>query len=83
VAHDPERRADDYRKARIYTAAAFTSILLVLLVTDALSPEYAISPVVLGTLVAGILTLLGIEFANTITGADRLIPRRRPPEDRE
>ena len=57
----PARRSEtDYRTSRIRTAAALVSATIFLLVFDALSPTYALDPVVLGILIGGIATLLGL-----------------------
>ena len=59
----PERRnrADVYSSARIGAAAALTLVLVVLLVLDAVIPEYDISPGILLPLLGAILALLGLE----------------------
>ena len=55
------RRADDYSSARFGAAAAFTIVLVVLLVLDVAVPGYDISPEVLLPLLGAILALLGLE----------------------
>ncbi len=58
----PERRrTDDYSSARIGAAAAFTLILVVLLVLDVAVPGYDVSPGTLLPLLGAILALLGLE----------------------
>ena len=58
----PERsRADDYSSARIGAAAAFTLVLVVLLVLDVVVPGYDVSPGTLLPLLGAILALLGLE----------------------
>lgn len=61
-------RAADYRAARIGAAAALTGVLVVLLVIDALTPDYDISPLVLIPVLGTILTLLGIEALGIVRG---------------
>jgi len=58
---DDEPRAGDYRLARISAAIALTIVLVFILVLDGLSIEYQVSEIVVGALIAGIATLLGIE----------------------
>jgi len=58
----PARR-NDYRAARLWAAGALTATVVFLLVFDALSSSYTVSEVALVTLLATILTLLGIEAA--------------------
>ena len=55
------RRADDYSSARIGAAAAFTLVLVVLLVLDVIVPGYDVSPGTLLPLLGAILALLGLE----------------------
>ena len=59
----PERRtrADDYSSARIGAAAAFTLVLVVLLILDVAVPGYDVSPGTLLPLLGAILALLGLE----------------------
>ena len=58
----PDRtRADDYSSARIGAAAAFTLVLVVLLVLDVAVPGYDVSPGTLLPLLGAILALLGLE----------------------
>jgi hypothetical protein len=58
----PERvRADPYRSARIGAAAAFTLVLVVLLVLDVVVPGYEVSPGTRLPLLGAILALLGLE----------------------
>jgi len=63
---DDEPRASDYRIARISAAAAFTLVLVCILVLDALSTDYQVSEIVVGALIAGIATLLGIEGLSSL-----------------
>ena len=58
----PERRsrADVYSSARIGAAAAFTIVLVVLLVLDVVIPGYDVSPGILLALLGAILALLGL-----------------------
>lgn len=58
---DPHRRAGDYRAARIGAASALTAVLIVLLIADALSPDYAVDVVVAYGLLGTIAGLLGVE----------------------
>ena len=54
-------RADVYSSARIGAAAAFTLVLVVLLVLDVAVPGYDVSPGTLLPLLGAILALLGLE----------------------
>ena len=63
-----EPRQGDYRIARISAAAALNTVIIFLLVFDALSPDYAVSEFVVGALLAGIFTLLGIEGLSSLRG---------------
>lgn len=71
---DPERREQaeepprqgDYRLARISSASALTIVLAFIIVLDAFSPEYQVSEIVVGALLAGIATLLGIEGISSL-----------------
>jgi hypothetical protein len=59
---EPRRvRADAYSSARIGAAAAFTLVLVLLLVLDVGVPDYDISPGILLPLLGAILALLGLE----------------------
>jgi hypothetical protein len=55
------RRADVYASARIGAAAAFTLVLVVLLVLDVAVPDYDIGPGIRAPLLGAILALLGLE----------------------
>jgi hypothetical protein len=57
---EPHSRETDYGGARIKSAGWLTATTIFLLVFDALSPTYALDPVVLGLLIGGIATLLGL-----------------------
>ncbi len=66
---DPLRRANgNYRAVRIALAVALTGVLMLLLVADAVSPEYDLNPVTLTALLSTILTLVGIEVGASIFG---------------
>lgn len=71
---DPKRsRRGDYAAARIGAAIALTSVLVFLLVWDAISEpifgvRYEASPVALAMLATTILTLLGLEAGSFIRG---------------
>ncbi len=65
----PERvRADAYSSARIGAAAAFTLVLVVLLVLDVIVPGYDVSPGTLLPLLGAILALLGLEAGSLWRG---------------
>lgn len=69
---DPLFRANGtYRAARIGTALAITGVMVLLLVLDALSPDYDMSPVTLTALLTTVLTLLGIEVGASFFGRRR------------
>ncbi len=58
----PDRhQADLYFSARIGAAAAFTLVLIVLLVLDVVAPGYEVGPGTLLPLLGAILALLGLE----------------------
>jgi hypothetical protein len=61
-------RADDYSSARIGAAAAFTLVLVVLLVLDVVVPGYDVSPGTLLPLLGAILALLGLEASAFLKG---------------
>ena len=67
MSNDPARRSD-YRAARIGAAIALTATLIVLLVLDVVVPGYDVDPLVVGTLVTTIATLLGIEYGSLMRG---------------
>lgn len=58
---EDQSREADYRIARISAASALTIVLGFIIVLDAFSPTYQVSEIVVGALIAGIATLLGIE----------------------
>jgi hypothetical protein len=58
----------DYRAARIGAAAAFSAVLVFLLIFDAVSVEYSASEIVVSLLLGGIVTLLGIEAGQWLRG---------------
>jgi hypothetical protein len=62
VNDDDERRADDYRQARIGAASALVVALLLILLIDALSADYEASPIVVGAILGTIATLVGVEI---------------------
>lgn len=64
MAANGDGRGADYRLARLIVAAAFTLVILFILVNDVLRADYAPDAVIVGTLVGGIITLLGIELVN-------------------
>lgn len=63
--HAPER---DYRLARIAVAGLLTVAVVVLLLADAASEAYDVSPVVLVALLGTIAALLGIEGLRFLGG---------------
>ena len=69
VENDPPIKAGNgYRAARIGVAIGLSCVVGLLLVLDALSPDYDVSYVTLTALLATILTLLGIEVAASLFG---------------
>jgi hypothetical protein len=68
VDDDPVRANGSYRAARIAVAVALTGVLALLLVLDAVSPEYDLNYVTLTALLTTILTLFGIEVGAAIFG---------------
>ena len=72
VADDGRRsRQGDYRLARIVVAGGLVFVLGILLLLDALRPEYTLQPTTLGVIATMILVLLGIEATSLIRGGDR------------
>jgi hypothetical protein len=55
-------RRDDYRAARIGAAAALVSVLIVVLILDAIVPGYELSPVTIAALCGTIAALVGVEL---------------------
>ena len=55
------RRADVYSSARVGAAAAFTLVLVALLVLDVGVPDYDIAPGILLPVLGAICALLGLE----------------------
>lgn len=49
-------------------AGALTALVMLLLVMDAISPDYAVGEVTLAALLGAVLALLGIEAADVIRG---------------
>ena len=69
MGHEPTgSRGPDYRVARIGAALAFTLIVVVLLLLDALRADYVVDHIVLTLLLGTILGLLGLEAAKIIRG---------------
>jgi hypothetical protein len=71
MAHEPPVRQGDYRVARIAAAAAFTAVLVVLLLVDAASPDYAVEAVIVTLLVGTVLALFGVEVTDVLRGGRR------------
>jgi hypothetical protein len=58
----PERRrSTDYHQARIGAAAALVGVLVLVLLIDALSTEYEVSPLVVAAVLGTVGALVGIE----------------------
>jgi len=55
-------RASDYHHARVGAAAALVSVVVFILVFDAISGEYEASPIILAALLGTIGALMGIEI---------------------
>jgi hypothetical protein len=55
-------RGSDYHHARVGAAAALVSVVVFILVYDAVSGEYEASPIVLAALLGTIGALMGIEI---------------------
>jgi hypothetical protein len=70
VSGRPARDAD-YRAARTGAAAALTGVMIVLLLVDAMSPEYEAAPFALVVLATLIASLLAVDLPDLI--------RRGPP----
>ena len=64
----PDGRSGDYRAARIGAATALAAVVVFLSVMDALSPDYALDPIVLASMLTTMLYLLGVEAINLIRG---------------
>ena len=65
---NPIKSGNGYRAARIGTAAALTGVLVLLLLLDAVSSDYDVSPVTLTALLTTIGGLLGVEVLATVFG---------------
>ena len=63
----PPRRGS-YDRPRVIVAGALTGLVMLLLVMDAISPDYAVGEVTLAALLGAVLALLGIEAADVIRG---------------
>lgn len=61
-AGDDNRRVGDYRSARIGASAALVAVLVLLLLWDAVSPEYELRAESLFGLIGAVGGLLGIEL---------------------
>ena len=61
-------RAAEFRVARIAAAVALTGVVICIVLVDALRADYQVSEIVVGTLLAAIATLLGIEGLSWIRG---------------
>lgn len=61
-----EEREGDYRIARTSAAVALTIVTVFILVLDGISLDYQVSEIVVGALLAGIATLLGIEGLSSL-----------------
>ena len=64
-----ESRQSDYRMARIAVAGGMAFVLGVLLVIEAIKPDYEIQATTLGVVVTMIVVLLGIEGASILRGS--------------
>lgn len=71
MAHEPPVRQGDYRAARIGAAAALVAVLVVLLIVDALSAEYAIDGITVSVLLTTVSVLLGVEVRDSLLGGGR------------
>lgn len=58
---DDRQRASDFRLARIGAAGALVVVLAVILIIDAVSPDYAVDGIVVTAILGTLGTLLGIE----------------------
>ncbi len=65
---EPDRRKDggsrriDYAAARVGAALALTGVLVLILIADAVSPEYEVSAIVVATILGAIAALVGVEI---------------------
>ena len=67
MADDQDRsREADYRTARSYAAAGLTCVTILLLVLDAVLPDYDVDPVILGLLLGTVGALLGVEVLDAL-----------------
>lgn len=64
---DPARQGD-YRVARVGAAGALTVVVIFMLVVDAFSATYEVSPLILLPILGVIAGLLGVEVSNTLRG---------------
>lgn len=63
-----DSRRDGFDRPRVLVAGAFTGLVSVLAIIDALSTEYTLDVVTLGILVGIIAGLLGIEVRDIVRG---------------
>lgn len=61
MAGDGSRRSD-YRQARIGAAAALVGVVVLIVIVDAFSVAYELSPVVLAALLGTVAALVGVEL---------------------
>lgn len=61
-------REDDYRLARIAVGGGMSFLLAILLLFDALSPDYTIQATTLTVIVTMVLVLFGIEVSSLYRG---------------
>jgi len=59
---DRRSRGLDYQQARIGAAAALVTVLIMVMLIDALSNEYEVSPLVVAAILGTIGALVGIEI---------------------
>jgi hypothetical protein len=57
-----DARSTDYHHARVGAAAALISVVVFVLVFDAISAEYEASPIIIAALLGTIGALMGIEI---------------------
>lgn len=66
MSDDRRTRSSDYRAARVGAALGLTIAIVLVMVIDALSPEYEASPVTLGVLATLIAGLLAVDLPDLL-----------------
>lgn len=72
MSDEPRRsRPSDYRAARVGAAVALVFAVVLVMVIDAISPDYEVSPITLGVLATLIAGLLAIDLPDLLRPGDK------------